>query len=52
MLKLRIYDVEKGDLEGNKILVDTIEGDCNIECEQKAALKYGDTDKYAWSYAE
>ena len=52
MLTLNIYDVENGDLDDNKILVAKIYGDDNNECERKAADKYWDTDKYAWSYAD
>lgn len=51
-MKLFIYDVENGDLENNVILVDTIKGNDNKDCEEKASDMYGDTDKYAWSYTK
>ena len=50
MTILKIYDIESGDIEDNLILVDEIEGDSNEECERLANERYGDTDKYAWSY--
>jgi hypothetical protein len=49
-MTLNIYDVENGNLEDNLILIDTIEGETNQDCENKAADKYSDSDSYAWSY--
>ena len=49
-MTLNIYDVESGNLTDNLILVDSIEGETNQECEEIAAEKYSDTDLYAGSY--
>ena len=49
-MKLYIYDIENGDLEENQIVVDTIEGETNFDCELEAETFFGDTDRYAWSY--
>ena len=50
-MKLYIYDIENGDLEENQIVVDTIEGETNFDCELEAETFFSDTNRYAWSYA-
>jgi hypothetical protein len=51
MTVLKIYDVENGNLDDNLILIDEIEGETNLECENKAKeMNYDDSDLFAWSY--